>query len=183
MTSPLDNGNRWAVLGVTVFFLSLGALIAQQTPALALVNESPSVPRGLYLRQPGSAPSRGAMVALPQPPIARRYLGALGMPAGLCGFRSGLLSRAHGRARRPELPRVPVAGARPMIPATEPVVPASEAADEDLLTRKEASAFLVQYGIRMKPETLARLWSTGGNGPPCLHVRHRPYYPRGVLRA
>ncbi len=38
-----------------------------------------------------------------------------------------------------------------MIPAAEPVVPASEAADEDLLTRKEASAFLVQYGIRMKP--------------------------------
>ena len=70
-----------------------------------------------------------------------------------------------------------------MIPAAEPVGPASEAADEDLLTRKEASAFLVQYGIRMKPETLARLWSTGGNGPPCLHVRHRPYYPRGVLRA
>ena len=78
--TPLDTGNRWAVLGVTVFFLSLGALIAEQTPALALVNESPSVPRGLYLRQPGGAPERGAMVALPQPPIARRYLGALGMP-------------------------------------------------------------------------------------------------------
>ena len=80
MTSPLDNGNRWAVLGVTVFFLTLGSLIAEHTPALALVNESPSVPRGLYLRQPGGAPLRGAMVALPQPPIARRYLGALGMP-------------------------------------------------------------------------------------------------------
>lgn len=80
MTSPLDNGNRWAVLGVTVFFLTLGALIADQTPALALVNESPSIPRGLYLRQLGGAPERGAMVALAQPPIARRYLGALGMP-------------------------------------------------------------------------------------------------------
>ncbi|CAN5308685.1 S26 family signal peptidase [soil metagenome] len=80
MTSPLDNGNRWAVLGVTVFFLTLGALIADQTPALALVNESPSVPRGLYVRQPGGAPERGAMVALPQPPTARRYLGGLGMP-------------------------------------------------------------------------------------------------------
>ena len=79
--TPLDTGNRWAVLGVTVFFLTLGALIADQTPALALVNESPSVPRGLYLRQPGGAVERGAMVALPQPPIARRYLGALGMPA------------------------------------------------------------------------------------------------------
>jgi type IV secretory pathway protease TraF len=80
MTSPLDTGNRWAVLGVTIFFLTLGALIADQTPALALVNESPSVPRGLYLRQPGGAPERGAMVALPQPPTARRYLGGLGMP-------------------------------------------------------------------------------------------------------
>ncbi|CAN5287591.1 S26 family signal peptidase [Brevundimonas staleyi] len=78
--TPLDTGNRWAVLGVTVFFLTLGALIAEQTPALALVNESPSVPRGLYLRQPGGAVESGAMVALPQPPIARRYLGALGMP-------------------------------------------------------------------------------------------------------
>ena len=26
--TPLDTGNRWAVLGVTVFFLTLGALIA-----------------------------------------------------------------------------------------------------------------------------------------------------------
>lgn len=78
--TPLDTGNRWAVLGVTVFFLTLGALIAEQTPALALVNESSSVPRGLYLRHPRGAPERGAMVALPQPPIARRYLGALGMP-------------------------------------------------------------------------------------------------------
>lgn len=62
--------------------------------------------------------------------------------------------------------------------ATEP-----DAGEDDLLTRKEASAFLVQFGIRMKTETLARLWSTGGNGPPCRHVRHKPYYPRGVLRA
>ena len=55
--------------------------------------------------------------------------------------------------------------------------------DDDLLTRKEASAFLLQFGIRMKPQTLARVWSTGGNGPPCRHVRHKPYYPRGVLQA
>jgi len=70
-----------------------------------------------------------------------------------------------------------------MTPATEPVAPLAGTTDEDLLTRKEASAFLIQFGIRMKLETLARLWSTGGDGPPCLHVRHKPYYPRGVLRA
>lgn len=54
---------------------------------------------------------------------------------------------------------------------------------EDLLTRKEASAFLAALGVRLKPATLARLWSMGGNGPPCLHVRSRPFYPRGLLRA
>lgn len=31
--------------------------------------------------------------------------------------------------------------------------------------------------------TLARLWSTGTRGPPCLHVRAKPFYPRGLLRA
>ncbi|HBY44223.1 hypothetical protein [Brevundimonas sp.] len=54
---------------------------------------------------------------------------------------------------------------------------------EDLLTRKEASAFLASMGVRLKPATLARLWSMGGNGPPCRHVRSRPFYPRGLLRA
>ena len=53
---------------------------------------------------------------------------------------------------------------------------------EDLLTRKEASAFLAQMGVRLKPATLARLWSVGGDGPPCCHVRSRPFYPRGLLR-
>jgi len=61
--------------------------------------------------------------------------------------------------------------------------PASSEGDEDLLTRSEASIYLLRFGIRMKPATLARLWSTGGDGPPCLHIRHKPWYPRGVLRA
>ncbi|KRB40945.1 MAG: hypothetical protein V4514_05600 [Pseudomonadota bacterium] len=55
--------------------------------------------------------------------------------------------------------------------------------DDDLLTRAEASQFLLRFGVRMKPTTLARVWSTGGDGPPCIHVRRRPLYPRGVLRA
>jgi hypothetical protein len=54
--------------------------------------------------------------------------------------------------------------------------------DEDLLTRAEASAFLGLLGIRLKPATLARLWSTGTKGPPCRHVRSKPFYPRGLLR-
>lgn len=69
-----------------------------------------------------------------------------------------------------------------MIPAPEAHGAEMETDDDDLLTRKEASAFLAQFGIRMKPQTLARIWSTGGDGPPCLHVRSKPYYPRGVLR-
>ncbi|WP_332654516.1 hypothetical protein [Brevundimonas sp.] len=55
--------------------------------------------------------------------------------------------------------------------------------DEDLLTRAEASAFLARFMIRLKPASLARLWSVGGAGPPCTHIRGKPYYPRGVLRA
>lgn len=51
------------------------------------------------------------------------------------------------------------------------------------LTRAEASQVLGQMGIRLKPATLARLWSAGSKGPPCRHVRSRPFYPRDLLEA
>lgn len=54
--------------------------------------------------------------------------------------------------------------------------------DEDLLTRREASAYLARFQIVLKPATLARIWSVGGDGPPCQHIRGKPWYPRGVLR-
>ncbi|WP_332654518.1 S26 family signal peptidase [Brevundimonas sp.] len=54
---------------------------SQFTPTLALVNESPSLPRGLYLRVPGAQAARGAVVAVPAPPTARPYLSQLGAPA------------------------------------------------------------------------------------------------------
>ena len=63
----------------------------------------------------------------------------------------------------------------------QPSTPTAELEDE-LLTRAEASEFLKRFGIRMKPATLARLWSTGGDGPPCRHIRGKPFYPRDVLR-
>ncbi|MDO9586469.1 MAG: hypothetical protein Q7J13_00900 [Brevundimonas sp.] len=69
-----------------------------------------------------------------------------------------------------------------MIGETEDAGKIAPAIDEPLLTRAEASAFLVSFGIRLKPATLARLWSTGGNGPPCRHIRSRPFYPRDLLR-
>ena len=58
-----------------------------------------------------------------------------------------------------------------------------EERDDDLLTRAEASAYLARFHIGLKPATLARIWSVGGDGPPCQHVRKKPHYPRGALRA
>ncbi|MBU2031166.1 MAG: S26 family signal peptidase [Alphaproteobacteria bacterium] len=55
-------------------------LILDRCPALALVNESPSLPKGVYFRQPGEGPDRNAIVAVPQPRVARPYLSGLGMP-------------------------------------------------------------------------------------------------------
>ena len=54
---------------------------------------------------------------------------------------------------------------------------------ETLLTRAEASVFLKGRGIRMKPTTLARAYSTGAGGPPCRHIRNKPYYPLDLLES
>ncbi len=64
----------------------------------------------------------------------------------------------------------------------EPLEPAAET-DDDLLTRKDASAYLRRFHIGLKPITLARIWCVGGDGPPCRHIRGKPWYPRGELRA
>jgi hypothetical protein len=61
--------------------------------------------------------------------------------------------------------------------------PVPEERDDDLLTRVEASDYLARFNVRMKPATLARIWSVGHDGPPCRHIRRKPYYPRGELRA
>lgn len=58
------------------------AWASQFTPTLAVINESASLPRGLYLRTPGARAERGAIVAVPAPPSARPYLSRLGAPAG-----------------------------------------------------------------------------------------------------
>lgn len=79
--TPLDTGNRWAVLGVTVFMMTCVGLILDHVPALALVNESPSLPKGVYVRQPGGTAERNAIVAVPQPRAIQPYLSGLGIPA------------------------------------------------------------------------------------------------------
>lgn len=54
---------------------------------------------------------------------------------------------------------------------------------EAWLTRAEASLYLESKGIRMKAATLARAYSTGAGGPPCRHVRNKPFYPVDLLEA
>lgn len=56
-----------------------GAMI--DGPALAIINESPSLPRGLYLRDHAAPPARGDIVTVAQPTSVRPYLARLGMPA------------------------------------------------------------------------------------------------------
>ena len=68
-------------------------------------------------------------------------------------------------------------------PLDQPGTVTATESEDDRLTRAEASAFLLRFGIRLKPATLARMWSTGADGPACCHVRGKPLYPRGVLRA
>ena len=64
--------------------------------------------------------------------------------------------------------------------SADPLVAESDA---DLLTRAQASDYLSRFNVRLKVTSLARLWSVGGNGPPCQHIRGKPWYPRGALRA
>lgn len=83
MTSSFDTGSRRPVLAFAVFALGCLGLAGRLSPALALVNESPSVPRGLYVRDPGASLRPGVLVATPQPPLARAYLAGLGVPSGV----------------------------------------------------------------------------------------------------
>lgn len=57
----------------------VGAL-ANTGPPPVLVNESPSLPKGIYWRAFGDRPVPGTIVALPQPSRARSYLARTGMP-------------------------------------------------------------------------------------------------------
>ncbi|MBA4011007.1 MAG: peptidase S26 family protein [Phenylobacterium sp.] len=59
--------------------LSALALASQSGFKLAIVNESPSLPKGLYLRLAGT-PGVGDVVALRPPALARPYLAQLGTP-------------------------------------------------------------------------------------------------------
>lgn len=53
--------------------------------------------------------------------------------------------------------------------------------EDVLLTRKEASTELLRIGIRRSPATLAKMFCTRSDGPPCVHLGRIPYYPRSRL--
>jgi type IV secretory pathway protease TraF len=83
MTAPRNNGKRWIAPGLGLVTLASLALVADHRPTPVLINESASLPRGIYVRLPGAAPARDAVVAVPQPSAVRAYLGQLGMPDDL----------------------------------------------------------------------------------------------------
>lgn len=79
MTASMSLKLRWMMFGLVALCLVLMSGVDGQVRALALINESPSLPRGLYLRGSGE-PEVGSIVALPQPVSSRAYLKSLGMP-------------------------------------------------------------------------------------------------------
>jgi conjugative transfer signal peptidase TraF len=76
---------RWGLpLGLgaaAAIVVAVGAAAKTAWPDVVLVNETPSLPKGLYLRVPDRRPSRGAVVAIAQPKAARGYLASLHMQA------------------------------------------------------------------------------------------------------
>jgi type IV secretory pathway protease TraF len=69
-----------------ILFVAVVAALAttgcsRAQPAPWLINESPSLPRGVY-RLTGALASPGAIVALTPPPLGARYLAGLGAPPG-----------------------------------------------------------------------------------------------------
>ena len=83
MTASRNDGKRWIAPGLALVTLTSLALVADHRPAPVLINESASLPRGVYVRLPGAAPARDTVVAVPQPSAVRAYLGQLGMPDDL----------------------------------------------------------------------------------------------------
>ncbi|MBX9614768.1 MAG: S26 family signal peptidase [Caulobacteraceae bacterium] len=69
----------WTLIPVAA--LAIIAVSADRAPALALVNESPSLPEGLYVRQADAPIAHGSVVAIAQPSSIRPHLARLGMPA------------------------------------------------------------------------------------------------------
>jgi len=76
-------GGRLVLVGLLAQIAVTTGLLIDRLPPPALVNESPSLPRGIYLRDWNGEPRRGAIVAFEQPEKARGYLSLWGMPSDL----------------------------------------------------------------------------------------------------
>jgi len=70
---------RWAAPVAAAGLFGVALIVGDDWPAWVLVNESPSVPSGLYFRT-GATAERGELVAIAQPAAAQSYLTRLGMP-------------------------------------------------------------------------------------------------------
>lgn len=71
-----------APLGAAAGLLALAIAAALTSGRPAVINESPSLPRGLYVASAREI-GRGSVVMLQQPDASRRYLVRLGYPADL----------------------------------------------------------------------------------------------------
>lgn len=52
---------------------------------------------------------------------------------------------------------------------------------DELLDREQASAYLASIGVRRRPSTLAKIFCTRSDGPPCIHDGRKPFYPKRQL--
>lgn len=68
------------LVGGAVAGLGALGLATARAPKLVVLNESSSLPRGLYVRALSQVAVRGAVVAVAQPGNARAYLAGLRMP-------------------------------------------------------------------------------------------------------
>lgn len=50
-----------------------------------------------------------------------------------------------------------------------------------MLDRRQASAYLISIGVGRTPKTLAKVYSTRDDGPPCFHHGRRPLYSKRKL--
>lgn len=81
MTGAVGIPPRRILLAAAGMAAALGLAAApNDQPPLALINETPSVPKGVYVRSLDAEPRIGRLVAIVQPATARTYLASLGVP-------------------------------------------------------------------------------------------------------
>jgi conjugative transfer signal peptidase TraF len=102
------------VLKPTMLILAAAALLtgaasaADRAPAMVLINESPSLPKGVYTRLPRADVQAGSIVAVAQPASAQSYLQGLGMPGRVLLLKRVAATggeRVCARGRSVETPR------------------------------------------------------------------------------